>query len=84
MLKAGGAHLLECFLVTARKRSLGQGNAFTGVCLSTGVWASAYKASGVCLWGGEWGGRYASYWNAFLYLPNAQRHDACYTPALGG
>ena len=27
---------LECFLVTARKQSLGQGNMFTGVCLSTG------------------------------------------------
>ena len=27
--------LLECFLVTTRKRSLGQGNMFTGVCLST-------------------------------------------------
>ena len=28
--------LLECFVFTARKRSLGQGNMFTGVCLSTG------------------------------------------------
>ena len=28
--------LLECFVITARKRSLGQGNMFTGVCLSTG------------------------------------------------
>ena len=28
--------LLECFIFTALKRSLGQGNMFTGVCLSTG------------------------------------------------
>ena len=28
--------LLECILVTTCKRSLGQGNMFTGVCLSTG------------------------------------------------
>ena len=29
------SYLLCCWLVTARKRSLGQGNMFTGVCLST-------------------------------------------------
>ena len=30
--QAGSTHSLECFLVTTRKRSLGQGNAFTPVC----------------------------------------------------
>ena len=32
----GGANLMF-FLITASKRSLGQGNIFTGVCLSRGV-----------------------------------------------
>ena len=87
------------FVVTARKRSLGQGNMFTGVCLSTG----GVPGWGVGVWvpgprgvsgpgGGAWSGgpglgghlvrggglvetppdgycwgRYASYWNAFLF-----------------
>ena len=29
-------HIFAVFFITARKRSLGQGNKFTGVCLSTG------------------------------------------------
>ena len=45
-------------LVTARKRSLGQGNMFTGVCLSTGgildwgVWSGGYRSWGVPAPGG--------------------------------
>ena len=30
-------------IVTARKRSLGQGNVFTGVCLSTGGWLPSMR-----------------------------------------
>ena len=37
-------YAISILLITARKRSLGQGNMFTGVCLSTGV--------GACSWGG--------------------------------
>ena len=92
-------------LITARKRSLGQGNMFTGMCLSTvgcgvgtgvpasrgdacsrrrgcregGVWAGSACSQGGCLvWGclvetphpsdSYYCGRYASYWNAFLFL----------------
>ena len=41
--------------ITARKRTLGQGDVFTGVCLSTGGEESAYREfclRGVCLQGG--------------------------------
>ena len=49
-------------LITAHKRSLGQGNMFTGVCLSTGVpapgggaWSWGVSAPGGCLLlGGAW------------------------------
>ena len=50
--------LLELFLVTARKRSLGQGNIFTGVWLSMGVaskhasqvtWPEGFCIQGICL-----------------------------------
>ena len=34
-------------LITARKRSLGQGKAFTGVCLSMGGWVASQHASQV-------------------------------------
>ena len=117
-------HLIgSIYLITARKRSLGQGNMFTGVCLSTGrqgwgvssqwgllpggggAWSGGVHGPrgcmvpGVCAWsrgwvlgcqgvvgvhgpgGGAWSqggarwrppngyccGRYASYWNAFLF-----------------
>ena len=46
--------LLECFLVTTCKQSLGQGNMFTGVCLSTGgAWSRGCLLPGGCLvrWG---------------------------------
>ena len=46
-LKQAVCILLECILITARKRSLGQGNMFTGVCLSTG-------GGGCLLLGGAW------------------------------
>ena len=45
---------LECFLVTARKQSLGQGNMFTGVCLSTGG-AVPRPGGGSGPSGGRWG-----------------------------
>ena len=41
--------LHEVVSFTARKRSLGQGNVFTPVCLFTGRGETAY--SGVCIWG---------------------------------
>ena len=82
-------------VITARKRSLGQGNMFTGVCLSTGgAWSGGVAWSmgrGCLVWGvpalgggvpdpggvppspnGYCCGRYASYWNAFLFT-----HDFC-------
>ena len=84
---------LSFTIITARKRSLGQGNIFTGVCLSTGG-SSSWGVSvqdGLCPGGsisrmvfvqyvvsvqGDLcqgdprmvkSGRYASYWNAFLF-----------------
>ena len=68
-------------IITARKRSLGQGNMFTGVCLATGedAWSigeDAWSRGGVpgpggCLVetppDGYCCGRYASYWNVFLF-----------------
>ena len=86
---------VHLWVFTARKRSLGQGNVFTGVCLSTGEvpgpggWRGCLLPGGVPALGGGvpapgglvWGvpggdlppdgyccGRYASYWNAFLFL----------------
>ena len=85
---------VHLWVFTARKRSLGQGNVFTGVCLSTGevpgpegVEGVPAPGRGACSGGGVpapgglvWGvpggdppdgyccGRYASYWNAFLFL----------------
>ena len=74
--------LLECNLATARKRSLGQGNIFAPVCHSVhrGVPGPRGLLRGGCLLLGEVGllrggvpggdhccGRYASYWNAFLF-----------------
>ena len=52
--------------ITARKRSLGQGNIFTPVCHSvhTGVPGGDPPPDGYCY------GRYASYWNAFLFFLN--------------
>ena len=42
---------VERFLFTARKRSLGQGNMFTGVCLSTGgMHGPGVHGPGVCVW----------------------------------
>ena len=69
--------MLTLTLIAARKRSLGQGNMFTGVCLSTGG-CLVHGGVGACS-GGSGPGRtwwrppdsyccrrYASYWNAFL------------------
>ena len=86
------------WFITTRKRSLGQGNMFTGVCLSTGgclvpgrggpwsrgvwSWGGTWSGGGCLVWGGlipggaSWRdppnghccGRYASYWNAFLFF----------------
>ena len=65
--------------ITSRKRSLGQGNMFTGVCLSTGGGVSGPGGvpgrgglvPGGCLVetspDGYCCGQYASYWNAFLF-----------------
>ena len=65
--------IVDCgFIFTARKRSLGQGNIFIGVCQEF----CSRGGGGVCSRGGAWWrfppdgyccGRYASYWNAFLY-----------------
>ena len=55
-------------IITARKRSLEQGNIFTSVCLVPG-WGAC--SQGGCLVetprDGYCCGRYASYWNAFLF-----------------
>ena len=87
--------LLECFLVTARKRSLGQGNIFAPICLSVhrggSTWAGTpplrqlhplastprpppgryapWQVHPPPVHAGIWStsGRYASYWNAFLF-----------------
>ena len=67
--------LLEWILVTDRIRSMGESYVFTSICLSTGVWP------GVCgrgVWTGVWlqtpptpqDKSPASYWSAFLLLPN--------------
>ena len=42
------------FLITSRKRSLGQGNMFAGVCLSTGgvPGPGGWSALGGCAWSG--------------------------------
>ena len=48
---------------TARRQSLGQGNIFTGVCLSTGGRGFPDREPPPCM---VKNGRYASYWNAFL------------------
>ena len=48
-------------LITARKRSLGKGNVFTPVCDS---FCSGWRGE-LSLWSAS--GRYASYWNAFLF-----------------
>ena len=51
--------LLHSFLITARKRSLGQDIMFTGVCLSTGGVSSrggVWLVQGVPVSGGEGGG----------------------------
>ena len=65
-------------LITACKRSLEQGNMFTGVCLSTGgrpLPGGCLLLGGACSGGVPGGppdgyrcGRYASHWNAFLFL----------------
>ena len=65
-------------LITARKRCLGQGNIFIGVCqkFCSQVGGVSARGGGVCFWGVSGGdppdgyccGRYASYWNAFLYM----------------
>ena len=57
-------------IITARKRSLGQGNIFTSVCqefcsqggclVPGGVWRPPLRDGYCCGW-------YASYWNAFLF-----------------
>ena len=49
--------------IAARKRSLGQGNIFTPVCSHGGAWWRP-PPDGYCY------GRYASYWNAFLFFLN--------------
>ena len=75
-------------IVTARKRSLGQGNVFRSICLSTG--GGGVSVQGVSVRGVSVrrvsvqghlcpgrphpppsmvkSGRYASYWNAFMFL----------------
>ena len=62
-------------LVTTRKRNLGQGNIFTPVILSTGGGGGRYTPrdqvhpppSSACWEIRATSGRYASYWNAFLF-----------------
>ena len=39
---------LKSVIITARKRSLGQGNVFTGVCLSTGLGGVCLLSVGMC------------------------------------
>ena len=65
--------LLECILVTTRKRSLGQGNVYRCVPVHRGggVWSQGGACSGDLVPqktppDGYCCGRYASYWNVFL------------------
>ena len=69
--------------ITTRKQSLGKGNVFTGVCLSTG---GGNCLEGVCLrrgWADPPGTRKASYWNTFLFsfkfnfVSNCHNHFFC-------
>ena len=71
-----------CLIITARKRSLGQGNMFTGVCLSTGgvpgprgegAWSRGEVPGVDPPPDGYSCGRYASYWNAFLFLMRQEK-----------
>ena len=63
-------------IVTARKRSLGQGNFFTPICLSTrGKVRLRRGGSGQTLPEPD-KGRYASYWNAFLFLVNSNHTNS--------
>ena len=71
-------------IITARKRSLGQGNIFTSVCQEFCSRGGVSGPGGAWSWGGAWFqgvpgpggvgrdgyccGRYASYWNAFLFI----------------
>ena len=64
-------------IITARKRSLGQGNIFTNVCqeFCSQIWVpgpGGCLVLGGCVWrpprDGYCCGQYASYWNAFLFL----------------
>ena len=78
IIKCKNRILLSRLIFTARKRSLGQGNVFLHLCviLFTGGWGGRSASRG---WAdhpfppiGYYGirstsGRYASYWNAFLY-----------------
>ena len=74
--------LLECILVTACKRSLGQGNIFAPVCHS--VQRGVPGPGGCLVWGvpggdppdGHYSGRYASYWNTFLFQFFLLKHVA--------
>ena len=84
--KAGHLHwfhywqcLIEFVFITARKRSLGQGNVFTPVCqwfCSRKGGVSASGSRGVYIppdthtpgRDGHWSGRYASCWNAFFFI----------------
>ena len=87
------AKLRHC-IITARKRSLRQGNVFTGVCLSMG--GEVLPDRDLPWTDTPWtepprmvkSGQYASYWNAFLlqhaikiYCPKKVRLN-CYRPPM--
>ena len=72
--------------ITGHKRSLVQGNVFTGVYLCTGggdlpTRGGLTGGGGDCIQGAlgrpprnQKSGRYASYWNAYLFIENEQRY----------
>ena len=67
-------------IITARKQSLGQGNIFRDVCLSRGRYDVTSRHGqdpppGQHPWSTS--GRYASYWNAFLFWYHSS-HLRCY------
>ena len=69
-LKAGTSYRFV-IVITACKRSLGLGKIFTGVFLSIRGWGVVL--GGVNPHHNQKRGRYASYWNAFLFNINMKR-----------
>ena len=79
--------IFKRIIITDRKRSLGQGNIFTNVCQEFCSQGGCLVPGGVCgdppPRDGYCCGRYASYWNAFLfssYVSNCHSYPFTPTP----